>query len=213
MSQVNPYKKTAPVRKPVAKPRYGPAQQAFITATRKLIDVIVDFFQKNDWQRMRHCSHFSLVAPKKLSVDSFYVKDMAVWLPHMILPHYTPSCSKCGLKTAVDPCRYRWVENPKLLHGVKSHRCLDTVYYYCGECNKEFTGLNPSTLTTDAQEITGILNFWTSNGFAIDEELYSHIDIHSSDTTSLTHQRLKAAHADHGSNLQQCTTEPSLQGE
>jgi len=139
----------------------------------------------------------SLTATKRLSVNSFYVKDTSVWLPHMVVPNCVPTCYCCCAKAGVDVGRFRWVKHPKVLHGVKTHRYLDSVCHWCTPCNQEFLAWDEAVLESDADEITGILNFRLSNGFAVDEELYSFVVTHGTDTTTLAHERLKALHSDH----------------
>jgi len=80
---------------------------------------------------------------------------------------------------------------------VKTHQHLDSVYYWCAPCNNDFLAWHEAVLESDAEEITGILNFRLSNGFAVDNELYSFVVAHGSDTTALTHQWLIALHNDH----------------
>jgi len=137
----------------------------------------------------------SLVNTKKISPDVFYVKDVAVWIPHMTTPNCVPSCAKCLSKELVDVNRYRFVENPKILCGLSNHGYLDSVYHWCGKCTGDFTAFNPATLQQDSQETMGTINFRLSQGFVVDEELYSFITSHSMDTTTSIHQRIKAMHS------------------
>jgi len=200
MSVENPYKKRKPklAPKPVAKPRYGLAQEVFISSTRTRVDGDSKFFEKCNWCRITHNDerHKSpLISNGKTSVEAFYVKDMAVWLPNRIAKGYRPTCPKCKSKNSVEE-GVKWVEHPKTLYGINNHRYFDTKYYHCSACVKKFTGWHPETMAIDAAEVTGVLNFRMSKGFAVDQELCSFITVHASDTTAQIFQRLKRQHAD-----------------
>jgi len=207
MALANPYLKVSRPRPPLvlkATPavRCGVAQKKFIDATRKAVDLDPKFLQVNGWCRISHSNRrgSALVGKKKLRADDFYVKDMAVWVPHLIIPHYVPSCARCKKKDYVELSKCHWVENPKLLYGTHSHRYLDTKYYWCGKCESDFSGWHEATLIQDAKEITGILNFNLSKGFAVDDELYSFIVNHSNLTTASVHQMIKHMMADNWLN-------------
>jgi len=182
------------------KPRWGDAQAAFVTATRDLVEANPrKFFTTNDWRRVP-LSPVTASTAKKTSVDAFYVKDLAVWLPHLIIPGCIPTCAKCCTKSGVDPARYRWIENPKILYGLYSHRCLDTVCYWCDVCRGDFAACHPVTIQTDASEITPIFNFRLSPGFGVDEQLYSFITTHANNTTESIHRFVRSMHSDHWTN-------------
>jgi hypothetical protein len=65
---------------------YGPAQARFIKKTRESITGDPRFFEKNEWSRIVYkagvsrstCLNRSSKDPP-ITVDSFYVKDIAVW--------------------------------------------------------------------------------------------------------------------------------------
>jgi len=198
---VNPYlksnkpKKVLPKPKPPPAARHGAAQEGFVTSTRLALKADPLYFVKRDWRQLKFTNPASLVNSKKTSPDIFYVKDLAAWIPHMIVPGYTPSCAKCLKKEAVDVQRFRFVEEPKLLYGLSSHRYLDSACCWCGHCCGDFAAWNPATLTQDGKELVGIINFRLSKGFALDEELYSYVTTHSSETTTSIPQRIKSMHA------------------
>jgi len=182
------------------KPRCGTAQREFIEKTWKATKEDPSILKGIDWRRISHSKSFlSLTTKKNVSVDSFHVKDIFVW-PHVIMPNYIPTCNRCEEKTHVDVARWSWVEHPKLLYGVQCHRCLDAVYYTCQMCG-EFNACHEDTLRLDGEEITGVLNFRLSDGFAVDDEMYSFVVAHSTDTTTLTHQRITDLHSDRWVNL------------
>jgi len=206
----NPYAKPKPAAAPVSpkktKPRYGEAQAEFIRRTRQAIKEDPTILNGVDWRRISYSkSCLSLTGKKKTSVNDFYVKDLAVWLPHAIIPHCVPTCFRCESKDGVDVTRFRWTKLPKILYGTHTHRYLDTAWYTCVACsnqgNGEFAAWNEKTLLLDSKEITGILNFRLSNGFAVDEDLYSFLISHAIDTTAGTHERLNDHHANHWVNL------------
>jgi len=86
------------------------------------------------------------------------------------------------------------------LYGLFTHRYFDTIYYRCHDCKSDFVGWHPATLKADANEIAGILNFRMSQGFAVDDDLYTYIVTHNNDTTASIHQRLKKSLADNWIN-------------
>jgi len=197
----NPYRKSKPskplVPKPPPAPRHGNSQAQFIDSVRIEIEsgLNKDYFAKRDWKRLTWATPASLVNTKKISPQLFYVKDLAVWIPHMLIPGCVPSCGKCLSKEGVDPNNFRFVEFPKIMYGLTSHRYLDSVYYHCGNCRGDFQACNPETLKHDGKELLGVLNFRLSQGFVVDEELYSFITTHGADTTTSIHQRIKGMHA------------------
>jgi len=206
MSEVNPYaKRKAPTEKlkpRPCKPRYGTAQAAFIEQTRVAIDADPFYFRTHEWTRIQ-CGgnrYTTMTHPKKITVDSFYVKDLAVWIPHLLTPNYVPTCCRCLSKVAVGLDTTNWVENPKVLCGVFTHRHFDTKCCRCADCKSDFVGWHPVTLRHDAQEIAGILNFRMSKGFAVDDELHTFIVTHNTDTTASIHQKLKKGVADNWIN-------------
>ena len=204
-SAVNPYKRRKTVVVPVPKtpkPRCGKAQAEFIEKTRGRAKDDPTMLRGIDW-RLIACSssHLSLTGAKKISVDSFYVKDIAMWMPHVVMTNCVPACNRCEEKTGVDVSRWSWVDNPKMLHGLHTHRYLDSVEYFCITCGKDFQAWNEDTLRMDGEEVAGVLNFRTSSNLAVDDELCSFVVAHSTDTTTLTHQRVKDLQSDHWVNM------------
>lgn len=159
-------------------PHYGAAQRLFIKTTREDIDLNQhNHFQCKDWRNLTPLGgkYVSLNSDKKLDTDSFYVKPIASWVPHLLIPWCVPSCPNCKANTHVDIASSRWVQFPKLLFGVKSHRYLDTKLYPCRACNKEFTGYHKHSIEIDAKVIIGYFNFYLAGKCAVDDELYSFI--------------------------------------
>ena len=154
-------------------------------------------FKKKDWKRIGPSINTSLaLTDLKTCADSFYIKDVAVWVPHLLLPNHIPCCPHCGRSDCVDLSKAEFVARPKILHGIRSHRYLDTMMYKCVKCSKSFTGYNPQSLEKDATKVLGVFTFFVCRGFALDEECYSCITNHSHDTTASIHRRVALAHTD-----------------
>jgi len=75
---------------------------------------------------------------------------------------------------------------------------LDTKKYRCHavSCGGWFCGHNERSLEIDARKLVGVFNFRVSNGFAVDECLYSYITNHSRDSTASLHNRIALMTAD-----------------
>lgn len=150
--------------------RYGKAQEDFIAATRRAVAVAgADFFRDKDWtcisppiQRGRKNACLNNNNQVGLLVDSFYVKSIAVWMPHLLIPNHVPSCPNC----AENPKRFvrvneaEFIDKPKLLYGVRNHRCVDTYSCGCDGCDGTFYGYNEDSLTKDANALIGLF-CWT----------------------------------------------------
>lgn len=175
---------------------YGDAQAKFIQATRDKINTDADFFKGKDWRRIMPTggtnSTLSHIKECSLYVESFYVKDLAVWVPHLIVPGFRPTCPNCATKAYIDikTRDYDWIERPKILYGITKHRYLDTIYYSCKNCGGKFAGYNEECMLKDGAELIGIFNYRLGNGYAIDDELYSFIISHSNETTASIYKRL-----------------------
>ena len=181
-----------------AKVCYGKAQHDFITSDRTAVtEEGAAYFKKKDWKQIGPNIHTSLaLTDLKICAESFYVKDVAVWVPHLLLPNHVTCCPHCGQSDCVDLSKAEFVERPKILHGVRTHRHLDTMMYKCVKCNKSFTGYNPKSLEKDAAKVLGVFTFFVCRGFALDEECYSHVTNHSHDTTASIHRRIALSHTD-----------------
>ena len=113
---------------------YGLAQKQFIKAVREDINVKQEkYFHQKDWRLIALLGgkHIGLNSPTKLDVESFYVKPVAAWVPHLLIGGHIPSCPNCKKNTHVDVESARWVSFPKLLYGIKQRRYLDTKMYPC----------------------------------------------------------------------------------
>jgi len=197
----NPCRKPPATARPLPKPkavqaRHGLAQEEFIDRMRTAVKDDPTHLETHDWQHLSVCGATTLCSAKKTSPNCFCVKDVAMWMPHMTTPGCTPPCPECESKVAVDPKRFHLVEFPKMLCGVNAHRHLDTVCCWCAECKGEFLGWHERTLQLDANEIACTVNFRTSAGFAVDEELCSFVSANNKNATASMRQRLEQMHAD-----------------
>jgi hypothetical protein len=175
---------------------YGDAQKRHIRETREIILQEKErFFTRHDWTRITpdvqgrrntclNNDNLSMVA------EQFYIKAIAAWVPHWILPNHVPTCPHCENNQSVDINNIEWVDEPKILYGVRTHRYLDTVYYKCYGCGSTFAGYNEKSLKLDSASLIGIFNFHLAKGLAVDDEVYSHIVNHSHDTTASIYRRL-----------------------
>lgn len=174
----------------------GPHQQAFIEKVRKdILEKKSNYFKGNiDWREIkpRGGSVAYYNGERNVSAGSFYVKSIAVWVPHFINPQCVPSCPKCCSNAAVNVEKANFVKHPKMLYGISAHRYLDTMMYFCDECNSTFTGYNKDSLEVDAKKgkVVGAFNFWLSNNFAVYDKLYNHVVSRLMDTTASMHRGL-----------------------
>jgi len=104
---------------------YGVEQSLFIEKRRALAwQFKHEFFKKNTWswvepKRTRDVSRIA-TANHSLHTDSFHVKDVAVWVPHLIMPSFVPSCPKCDSNVCVQvnaSVGLDWVKRSKILYG------------------------------------------------------------------------------------------------
>jgi hypothetical protein len=170
--------------------KYGKAQDDFVKHIRASIDANPDhFFDDKDWRNLtiKGGRHVGL-KNRNLEAASFYVKPVAAWVPHLLIPGHVPSCPNCEHARGVDTSKSRWIANPKILYGLRGHRYLDTKMYYCNGCLGGFTGYNLKSLHVDSNKVLGFFTINLSNQFAVDEELYNEI-VNSGDEPSNSLQR------------------------
>ena len=80
---------------------YGRAQDAFVQATRNAIDSgqLTASTLAQNWQ----CLSPSLLPNQLLTpTDFYYVKPIAVWVPHLIVPGFVPFCPHCQTPDGID---------------------------------------------------------------------------------------------------------------
>jgi len=69
----------------------------------------------------------------------------------------------------------RWINSPKTLCGIGSHKYLDTMLYPCNHCKRHFAGTNKTSMSHDSDRTLGFFNMKLSKRFTVDEDLYSFI--------------------------------------
>lgn len=178
MPRFNPTVSTAAPRAPSSAREYpySKVQRAFIEDIRgKVESQGRDFFYNHDWREIKPKSGVYCSLQKKVYPESFYVKPLAVWVPHLLFEDFVPTCPHCKSKRNVNVTQARFQNSPKVLFGIEGHRYLDTVLYPCNLCKRRFTGYHPGTIKLDMDRYQGFFNFFFSGRFAIDEDLYSFI--------------------------------------
>jgi len=185
----------------VCQPAFGQAQLNFVAANRAEADKLREgHFEERDWRivvppggRCR-CA----ATKKKVSVDLFHVKPLAVFVPHLLLKNHVPCCPKCESSKSVhtEGARVKWVKVPKILVGTNSHNCLDTKRHWCSHCWSSFLGYDKQSMHLDAHQWTGFFPFNLSSHFAADEAVYTYIINAANQPTSKTQQQLKSMSTD-----------------
>jgi hypothetical protein len=178
---------------------FGTAQLWHIKKVRAAIDNDHRaFFAEKDWRNVipRRGRYDSSILHKNSKattrVDHFYIKPVAVWVPHLLKPNHVPCCPHCKRNTHVDVVKSRWINYPKVLYGIQSHKYLDTKLYPCKKCNKHFAGYNRLSMQLDATTYHGIFDFYVGHGYAVDEELFGTILEQSAEqSTASIYKRLK----------------------
>lgn len=166
--------------------RCGEDQRLFIKHVRTEIDMKQHgHFVQKDWRNItpKGGKCIGLTADKKFDTQSFCVKPVASWVPHLSMPNHVPTCPRCLRNTHVDVAPSHWIKFPKTLHGIKSHKHLDTKFCPCRSCGQDFNGFNKQSLAADAKSIVGFFNFYLAEKFAADEELHSFV-VNAPDTSS-----------------------------
>lgn len=152
---------------------YGPAQEAFIRSTRQAIDAGKLSLVGTNWT----CIRPTLPFDQQRATSHYYIKPLAVWVPHLIVPGHVPYCPRCASPDGVDPSKTtRWAKGCRVLAGLHSHRYLDTKLYFCNSCNRFFNGTNPQSMALGNSRLLGKFTFYLPrNANAIDDELYQYI--------------------------------------
>ena len=154
--------------------QYGVAQANFIRRVREEVSGDINYFVGKDWRNIRpNGGRYALPkSSKQQHTDSYYVKPVAVFVPHLLINHHVPKCPECEKSSHVNVNATRWVTCPKVLFGMNSHRYLDTVLYKCRPCNREFAGYNEKSMKLDGDLFIGLFQFQLYRTYAVDDELY-----------------------------------------
>ena len=170
--------------------KYSCAQDRFIRRTRLEIDSNPNYFDVHDWRRLHPKGGRNASLKRPVSLESFYVKPVASWVPDKLFENHVPSCPHCKSNRSVDCVGARWINSPKILFGISSHSYLDTKLYPCRRCGRRFTGYNRESMVLDEAKYLGYFNFYLSARFAVDEELLSFITNMYERSTSSIHKIL-----------------------
>lgn len=113
--------------------QFGAEQWAFITKIRGAVkNDPKAFFADHNWRNItpfggtNDSTLFSLKT--QTTVDAFLVRPIACWVPHMLIANHVPSCPRCKGKDHIDLVKARWINKPKILYGLTSHKYLDTMF-------------------------------------------------------------------------------------
>ncbi|MGL5934273.1 MAG: hypothetical protein ACRCZI_01470 [Cetobacterium sp.] len=177
----------------------GDAQWEFVKKVRGAIKKDhVAFFGQHHWKHIvpgsgSYDSHLLNKCNQTTNkVQDFYVKPIACWVPHLLIKNHVPTCPRCQSKEFVHTQRARFINSPIILFGMSTNKYLDTCLYPCDKCSKSFTGYNKQSMQLDAPVYFAYFNFYLGPGYAVDEQLYSHvIEEAASQATAMIARRLK----------------------
>jgi hypothetical protein len=178
--------------------QFGSEQWAFIKKTRAAVkNDAKAFFAANNWRNVtpdggRNDSTLFIAGSKKSTVDDFYVRPLVLWVPHLLISHHIPTCPYCKQKEHIDLVKSRWLNSPKVLYGLTSHKYLDSMLYYCTKCKRSFVGYNKRSLQLDAHIVFGYFNYFLGHGYAVDEQLFGFIvEASSTESTATIAKKIK----------------------
>ena len=178
---------------------YGAAQHEFIERVRADIKNFPDtFFQKKDWRNITppQGRYVPLNPDRLMAAEEFYVRPVAVWVPHLIIPDFIPACTRCESSVAVNVHKGKFIDRPKILFGVKGHRYLDTVVYHCNQCKRPFNGFTSMELKVNAKRELGFFDIFLQKDYAVEADLFSVIVNSHGKPTSMIASQLKQNYAD-----------------
>jgi len=128
---------------------------------------------KKDWTNIRPPK------PKRgqISPTHYYLKPLAVFVPHLTVQNHTPHCPECKSPANVNVDKFKFVENAKPLFCLQEQRELHTVLYTCFGGGKEhsFVAHHQESLRLGGPKLLGIFRFYVAKTYAIDEHLHSFI--------------------------------------
>jgi hypothetical protein len=177
----------------------GDAQWRYILKVRGAIEKDHDgFFKQNNWRNIcpmigsfdSHLLHPS--SKRTTTVEAFYVKGIASWVPHLLIKNFVPSCPRCKTAAYVNPQKSRWINCPTVLYCISRIRYLDTHLYPCDKCKRSFAGYNKKSMHLDAAVYQSFFNFYLGSGYAVEEDLYRSIITESAtESTAMIAKKLK----------------------
>jgi len=166
------------------------SQRDFIVSVRKQIDQNPRFFDENNWSNIVPKGGRNSSLLKAICHDSFYVRPIAACVPHLLF-NETPCCPHCGSRRHVNINSARWINSPKILYGLGTHKCLDTMLCPCNSCKRHFAGYDKVSMGHDQDTTIGFFNMKLSKRFAVDEELFSFIISSWKTPVAVTRQQLE----------------------
>jgi len=170
-------------------------QVSFIKYVRRGMDADTkQFLRDKDWRNIQPKSPRQGTSSNKLlEVKSFYLKHVACFVPHVLIPGHVPFCLRCKSNDRVDTqgSKVRWIKMPKTLFGTHSHRYLDTKFYWYQSCRRRFAGYDKGSMQLSAKLWLGFFPFNLSDRFAVDDELYSFVISSANEKTSQMHNKLQ----------------------
>ena len=180
------------------------AQAAFVKSVRSDMDANAKkFLLDKDWRKLLPKSaRQGTASNKQIDVTSFYVKPIA--LHALCLMPVCPHCESSN-KVETSGSHVRWINTPKTLFGLHSHRCLDTKLCWCSSCRSRFAGYDKCSMQLSAKVWLGYFPFNLSDRFAVDEELHSFIINSANETTTEMLNKLQKLSTDkHHADCQCC---------
>jgi hypothetical protein len=107
---------------------------------------------------------------------------------------FMPSCPACELAQAVQVTN-DWVKHPKIVYCMTTHKYLNTKYYRCLSCVKNFVEYHEDSQRVDSEKLVGIFNYFvTKYYYAVDYDLFNYIVEHAAESpTSVIHRKIQAA--------------------
>jgi len=112
------------------------------------------FLREKDWKNIEPKSQRDgLTSKQQPDAQLFYLKPVASFDPHAIIPGHMPTCPRCESTSRVNTqCSdVRWIKNPKTLFGIDSHKHLVTKFYWCGGCRKRCAGFDKRSMQLSAK--------------------------------------------------------------
>lgn len=151
----------------------GDDTKDFVFKSRSKVDaggsVASDFFSKG-YKIEPDNPAYSNVGPH-FSTKGFAVPTVGFWVPDVIWPSVCPRlpCPHCGKDISVK--RKKWAGVPRYVLGMKKNWVLDTCWYHCGSCDKNFRGTHPDSVALMPDNVRANFNVILGPKYAADTDL------------------------------------------
>ena len=149
-------------------------QREFVKIIHKQIDDNECFFDDHNWSDILPKGGRNSSLQKAICVDSFHAKPVAAHVSHLLFK-VTPCCPHCNSQKFVNATGARWINNPKILCCIGSHKCFNAMLCPSDKCKRHFAGHNKLSMGHDSDRTLGFFDMKLSKSFAVDEELHSFI--------------------------------------